>query len=291
MNIVVMNTFRRPWHTRMCMESMARAQRWYTWADQILIGMPVNWYEHPAVRSEAQNVIARNPDIPFRLIEEHCDSNPHVASKWLLDYAFSLGADITLYVEDDVIFSPDAFLMCEFTRQQYIKNGTVSISNEWKSGTLIGCCLYHETIPEQYVREGRSVDYQLVHMGNGLSTCGGTAFLRDPYLKYLAPEWNCKQVEPKGFDYSAHYLMYLHKLFMLWPDCSRSMNIGFTGGGLRQSEWERYFARSICATDAPGECVRSWKDFRLNDNPDERKVFIEPWMEAELRHRGMPFAP
>ena len=223
-NIVVVSTFRRPLQTRLCLESIARAQRWSgrsyakrgllgRWADRILIGMPVNWHEHPLVRQVVHTVIEDNRDIPFEIVEEACESDPHVLSKWLLDYAFSAGADIAVYVEDDVVLSPDAFLLCEYTKRLELAE-TDGEGNP--SPCAIGCCCYHETIPAQYAAERRIPDPALVHMGNGINTCGGTAFLRDPYLRLLSPQWNCKQAEPKGFDYSAHWLMYLHGLFMLW---------------------------------------------------------------------------
>jgi len=290
-NIVVVSTFRRPLQTRLCLESIARAQRWSgrsyakrgllgRWADRILIGMPVNWHEHPLVRQVVHTVIEDNRDIPFEIVEEACESDPHVLSKWLLDYAFSAGADIAVYVEDDVVLSPDAFLLCEYTKRLELAE-TDGEGNP--SPCAIGCCCYHETIPAQYAAERRIPDPALVHMGNGINTCGGTAFLRDPYLRLLSPQWNCKQAEPKGFDYSAHWLMYLHGLFMLWPDYSRSGGTGCYGGSLSEAQWGAHFAKSVQTDDRTA--LRDWRDFRMSRDPNERRIVQETWMDAELALR------
>jgi hypothetical protein len=217
----------------------------------------------------------RNTDIPFEVWEEDCPSNPHDASKWMLDQAFMAhGADMAVYVEDDAMLAVDAFLMCEYTKQK-----------REARPYLLGCCLYHETIPEQYLNEGRpeGPDARLLHLGNGLNTCGGTAFLREPYLTYLSPNWNCKQVEPRGFDYSAHYLMYLHGLYMVWPDLSRSHNIGFEAGSISQPQWARYFGRSTWTQTA--QAARDWREFRMDGVVPP--LHEEEWMRAELAHRGL----
>jgi hypothetical protein len=269
-NIVVVNTFRRPFHTRLCLEAICRADRWANkWVDRVLVSKPSNWHEHPRVQEEVQGVIERNPDVRIEVVEPDCPSSPHDISKWLLDLAFAHGAEIAVYVEDDAVLALDAFLMCEFTKR------TDVLRNK-----LLGCCLYHETIPEQYTREGRpeGPDRMLLHLGNGLNTCGGTAFLREPYLEFLSPDWNCKKVEPRGFDYSAHYLMYRHGLYMLWPDLSRSHNIGFELGSISQPDWAKYFGRSIWA--GIEESVVSSAQFRLYDFVPS--LVKEAWMEAEM---------
>jgi hypothetical protein len=269
LNIVVVNVFKRPWHTRLCLEALARAQRWSRgWADEIAICLATNAHEHPRVIEESNGVVERNADIPFRLWQapDTISSNPHAMSKWMLDKAFAGGADIALYVEDDAIIAPDGFLLCERTKQMT------------DAGNVLGCCLYHETIPQQYRAENRSPDASLLHLGNGLNTCGGTAFLREPYLRYLSPGWNCKQVEPRGFDYSAHYLMYVHGLYMLWPDYSRSANYGFSGGSLQEPEWAKYFGKSITVTEH--EALRAWQGFHVSC--DEPRLVRESWMDAEL---------
>ena len=286
-NVITVATFRRPFHTRLCLEHIARAQRWSAgWADLVAICVPCNAHEHPDVATEIAGVIERNPDIPFAVWHEECESNPHAASKWMLDKAFSLGAEMALYVEDDAILSPDALLMCEWTKQfGQTRNIRDYRHDDLDKSRVLGCCLYHETIPEQYAAEGRpeGPDPRLLHLGNGLNTCGGTAFLRRPYLDYLSANWNCKQVEPRGFDYSAHYLMYVNWLYMVWPDLSRSMNIGFGGGSISQPDWARYFGRSIWAQTRNASRV-VWYDFRADGVVPA--LVREKWMEDELRHRG-----
>lgn len=310
-NIVTVNLFKRPFHARLCLEALARAQRWSAtveskgWADTIAVCLASNATEHPYVIAEAEGVVARNPDVPFEFWRATPDipSNPHAMSKWMLDRAFAAGADMALYVEDDAVMAPDAFLMCEWVKRSYeayefsrtCHEFTVVSTEELnKPGyhpvipvPLLGCCLYHETIPAQYKAENRSPDPALLHMSNGLNTCGGTAFLRDPYLKHLSSEWNCKTVEPKGFDYSAHFLMYLHNLYMVWPDYSRSLNYGFTGGSIAESEWAKYFGRSIAVTDY--EALRDWRGFRMDGELPRRHK--EDWMDAELRVRGLQGLP
>jgi hypothetical protein len=298
MNIVTVNLFKRPFHARLCLESLARAQRWSAtveskgWADLIAVCLACNATEHPYVIAEAEGVIERNPDVPFEFWRATPDipSNPHAMSKWMLDRAFAAGADMALYVEDDAVMAPDALLMCEYVKQanRYYADPCMEDHDHFcisdaVRGKLLGCCLYHETIPAQYKAENRSPDPALLHMSNGLNTCGGTAFLRDPYLKYLSGEWNCKTVEPKGFDYSAHFLMYLHNLYMVWPDYSRSLNYGFTGGSIAESEWSKYFGRSIAVTDH--EALRDWRGFRMDGETPRRHK--EDWMDAELRVRGL----
>jgi hypothetical protein len=286
MNIITVNTFRRPFHTRLCLEAIARAQRWSGgWADNVLIAEPCNADEHPEVWQEIEGVMDRNPDIAWwhMTAGPEVPSNPHDMSKWMLDLAFlKHGADMAVYVEDDAVLAVDAFLMCEWTKRW-------SAQGKWSDGDpsspILGCCLYHETIPEQYLREGRpdGPDARLLHLGNGLNTCGGTAFLRDPYLTYLSPHWNCKQVEPRGFDYSAHYLMYLHGLYMVWPDLSRSHNIGFEAGSISQPQWAKYFGRSTWTQTA--QAARDWREFRMDGVVPP--LVKEEWMEAELVHRGL----
>lgn len=283
MNAVVVSTFRRPFHTRLCLESICRAQRWHRWADKIYIGIPCNGHEFPKVIDEAYGVIDRNQDIPLEICAEVCESNPVAASKYLLDHAFMDYKDMgmVLYVEDDAYLSPDAFLMLEFVQH-------------FEYDSLLGCCLYHETIPEQYVREGRpeGPNRRLLHLSNGLNTCGGTAFLRKPYLEILSPNWNCKIIEPKGFDYSAHYLMYIHELFMVWPDLSRSMNCGFEVGAISQANWARYFGRSIWTQTK--DAVRDYTEFCLEVTNRETQLVREEWMNGELLYRGshnLPLCP
>ena len=293
-NIITVATFRRPFHTRLCLEATARAQRWSgRWANLIAVCVPCNAHEHPDVAVEIQGVIDRNPDVPFVIWHEDCPSDPHAASKWMLDKAFAAGAEIALYVEDDAVLAVDALLMCEFVKRMTDKEhpayGFYGLYGPYGTagmkGDVLGCCLYHETIPAQYIAEGRidGPDARLLHLSNGLNTCGGTAFLRQPYLDYLSPNWNCKQVEPRGFDYSAHYLMYLHGLYMVWPDLSRSFNIGFTSGSISQSEWAKYFGRSIWTQTK--DAARVWYDFRMDGIVPA--TVREPWMGTELLHRGL----
>jgi hypothetical protein len=274
MNIVTVSAFRRPFHTRLCLESIVRAQRWRQWADVIALCVPRT--SPTSVIKEIEGIILRSGDIPLEtwIEDDAISSSPHTASKWMLDKAFSRGADMTLYVEDDAILSPDAFAMCEWTKQFALRSSPTEI---------LGCCCYHETIIEQYKRENRMPDSRLLHLSNGLNTCGGTAFLQEPYLKYLAPDWNCKQVEPKGFDYSAHFLMYLHNLYMVWPDLSRSMNVGFSLGSIAPGTWAKYFGRSIWAQTA--DAVRDWKEFHFDGVLPGRVK--EEWMKDELQYRHL----
>lgn len=268
-NTIVVSTFRRPFQTRLCLESLCRAQRWHHWAHSIYVCLASNG--HVGVLAEVKGVVARNPDIPIVILHEPPDASatPHTASKWMLDFAFSGGAEVVLYVEDDVIVSPDAFALIHFIDQIRI------------TPSIAGVCLYHETIPEHYIPN--PPDPTKLHLCNGLNTCGGTAFFRQPYLQTLGPSWNCKTVEPLGFDYSAHYLLYLHKLYMVYPDLSRSMNIGWRDGSLSQEQWAKYCGRSIWAqTD---DALDDWTRFKLNG------VFPAPvreeWMIPELRAKGI----
>jgi len=292
MNFVVVSTFRRPFHTRLCLEAIARAQRWSGgWADRIAVVQPCNAHEHPDVIEEAVGVAARNQDIPWDtwMADDSVPSSPHAMSKWMLDRAFAEGAEIAVYVEDDAILAPDAFLICEYTRK--LHNTPMYAGREpgsrlpLREAHYLGCCLYHETIPAQYVAEGRpeGPNARLLHLGNGLNTCGGTAFLREPYLRYLSPEWNCKKCEPRGFDYSAYYLMYRHGLYMVWPDLSRSHNIGFEAGSISQPDWARYFGKSIWTTT--DKAARDWREFRMDGVVPP--LHREDWMVAELAHRGL----
>ena len=285
-NVVVVNLFKRPFHTRLCLEALARAQRWSQgWADLIAVCLAANAHEHVHVISEAGGVIERNPDVPFEFWHaSHTPSNPHAMSKWMLDKAFHAGADMALYVEDDAVMAPDAFLMCEYTKTAATFEYD-DYDSEDHIPKVLGCCLYHETIPAQYIAEGRpeGPDARLLHMSNGLNTCGGTAFLRDPYLKYLSPKWNCKTLEPKGFDYSAHYLMYVNDLYMVWPDLSRSHNTGYELGSISQTNWAQYFGKSIWTHTK--DAARDWREFRMDDAMPRRHM--EPWMEAELRKDGL----
>jgi hypothetical protein len=294
-NVVVVNLFKRPFHARLCLEALARAQRWSAtveskgWADVIAVCLACNASEHPYVIAEAEGVIERNPDVPFEFWRATPDipSNPHAMSKWMLDRAFAAGADMALYVEDDAVMAPDAFLMCEWVKW-YAGNGTLSppaLSASEGTERVIGCCLYHETIPAQYKAEGRpeGPDARLLHLSNGLNTCGGTAFLREPYLHYLQRNWNCKTLEPRGFDYSAHYLMYVNNLFMVWPDLSRSHNTGYELGSISQPAWARYFGRSIWAHTK--DAARDWREFIMDGAMPQR--VRELWMAAELQKDGL----
>jgi len=279
-NICVVSTFKRPFHTRLCLEAIARAHRWHKWADVIAVCRPSNGHEHPEVWKEICAAVDKNGDVPFEVWSERCDSNPHAASKWMLDQAFSEGAEMALYVEDDAILAPDAFLMCEYAKRH---SQWMNEHMEEHGEQVLGCCLYHETIPAQYKAEGREPDPTLLHLSNGLNTCGGTAFLREPYLKFLSPNWNSKQVEPKGFDYSAHYQMYLSGLFMLWPDFSRSMNIGFELGSISQPMWAQYFGKSLVVDSR--NALRHIDGFRFDGLYPHR--VLESWMNAELQSRSV----
>src|SRR6266478_7632441 len=107
MNTITVSLFRRPLHTRLCLESLCRAQRWHPWASYIAVCLP-SIEKNAAVEAEAFGVKERNPDIDIRIwIEPSTVGDPHQASKWMLDTAFGQGSDCNLYVEDDVIVSPD----------------------------------------------------------------------------------------------------------------------------------------------------------------------------------------
>jgi len=290
MNVVTISTCRRPFHTRLCIESLCRAQRWSAvdgstgWADLIAVCLPSNWYDFREVQAEAQRVMERNRDIPLEFWFEQCESNPHAAAKWMLDNAFRLGADAAVYIEEDEIVSPDAFLVCEWTRRYAA--AALSIAPLGPPVSILGCTLYHETIPTNYPAD-TPPNAALLHLANSFNTCGGTAFLREPFLKILAPRWNCKQVEPKGFDYSAHYLMYVHNLWMVRPDMAHGMHLGFRSSlfpgceryGQNPEFWQMYFGRSIWAQTR--DAVRSLDDFRM-ERYDQLRPVREPWMRDEL---------
>lgn len=267
-NAVVVSTFRRTFVTRLCLEALARAYRWFPWPECIYVCIPPNG--DPGVIQETAGVMQRNPDVPFSTISEPRAMNPHEASKWMLDSGFDQGCETVLYVEDDAILAPDAFLMVEFAeRERHDQTACV--------------CLYHETILDHYRAENRMPDRRLLHYGNGLNTLGGTAFFRDHYMDVFQPNWNCKEVEPRGFDYSCHYLMYVHSLYSIWPDMSRSFNIGFNLGSSSREFWQRYCGRSQWTqTD---QALRNWKEFVLTE-PLPPTV-LEEWMRPELQHRGV----
>jgi len=276
-NTVTISTFRRPFHTRLCLESICRAHRWYPWADGIIICWPLE--RSVSLAKEVEGVLERNVDIPLKVFcEPETVTSAHIASGWMLDHAFSLGSDCNLYIEDDVILACDAFVLMDWC-QKALASGRLS-------DKVIGCALYHETIPEHYPKD-RPPDPRLLHLTNGLNTCGGTAFFREPYLRYFKPEWNCKQVEPKGFDYSAHYLMYIHGLYMVWADYSRSMNCGFTAGSISQPTWAKYFGRSLWVQTR--DAVRRPDKFRIDvDGSDTYPGLVrEEWMIKEMEHRGL----
>jgi len=275
-NIVTVSTCRRPFHTRLCLESICRAQRWHPWADKIAVCWNLDRSEDLA--REVEGVIERNPDIPLQVwCEPTSVASAHDASGWMLSTAFDLGARCTLYVEDDVILGVDSFVVLDWC-QQALAAGRLS-------DKIIGCTLYHETIPAHYTE--RPPDPRLLHLCPGINTCGGTAFFREPYLQCLKPDWNCKQVEPKGFDYSAHYLMYRHGLYMVYPDYGRSMNCGFTAGSIAQETWAQYFGRSIWVQTH--DAARSPEELRIDVNgPDSYPGLVrETWMVAELEYRGL----
>ena len=270
MNTITVSAHRRPFHLKLCLESIIRAQQWYPWANKI----SVCYTQHgdPAVRQVAESygdhwfqVIAEPPEV---------GSNPHDAARWMLQSAFDIGSDCNLYVEDDAVLSPDAFMMLDWMQSFASTNPDI-----------LGACLYHETIPEHY--KNSPPDPLMLHLGNGINTCGGTAFIREPTLKYILPKWNCKKVEPKGFDYSAHFLMYLHKLYVVWPDYSRSMNCGFTLGSIAQPMWAKYFGRSIWVQSY--QAVRTPGTFYMD--PDHRGPrpgpVLDEWMKPELRDMGV----
>jgi len=266
MNTVFVSTYRRPYVTRLCLEALARAHRWCAWADRIFVCIAP--HGNPTVRAESESVLHRNPDIPFVIATEPRPMNPHEVSKWMLDFGFDIGCEAVLYVEDDAILAPDAFMMLEFaSRERHDQTACV--------------CLYHETILEHY--PGSKPDPRLLHYGNGINTLGGTAFFRDWYQKVLGPNWNSKEVEPRGFDYSCHYLMYVHQLYAVWPDLSRSVNLGFELGNSTLAFWQQYCGRSQWTQT--NQAVRNWRDFVL-DEPLPPPV-CEKWMLPELQHRGL----
>lgn len=282
MNLIVVNTFKRPFHTRLCLESICRAQRWYPWASEIAVCLRHDQETEMAqnVSRETKGVIERNFDLPISMWIEPEPMTPHTASKWMLDLAFcqSEEVDAVLYCEDDVLLSPDALFLLEWFQQ------TVPVMHVHK---MLGVCLYHETVPEQYIPN--PPDPRRLHLSNGLNTCGGTMFLRKPYLEILSPNWNCKIVEPLGFDYSAHYLMYLHKLYMAYPDLSRSMNIGWSGGSLSQKQWADHCGRSIWVQTHNAARNASFFFQQARDGQGKDALYPDPvleqWMIPEIKHR------
>jgi hypothetical protein len=285
MNTVVINCFRRPFTTRLCIEAVMRAQKWYPWADNIAMCL------NPGATPEVIRT-TREMQLGYRWIEPWripgtigVALRPDESAKWCLDEAFLHGADAVLYVEDDAIISPDSFVLLDWLQEDLKAPIVPTITGggllNSAGNRVIGVCLYHETIPANYPADAPP-DPRILHLTNGLNTCGGTLFLRDPYLKFIQPRWNCKQREPKGFDFSIHYLMYLHELYMLFPDLSRSHNIGFFDGALGMDHWKRHFARSIWTGEHNG--VRDWSQLRLSDTPGGR--ILEPWMAEELKFEG-----
>jgi hypothetical protein len=281
-NSVVVSTFRRPWQTRLCLESIIRAQRWLAWADRIAIC--INPAGEREVALTVQEIISApsSRTLPVEIwVEPGTPGGPamnaHDASKWMLDHAFNSRSkghnDICLYVEDDAILSPDAFTLLAWY-QWAIDRGRID--------RVAAFCLYSETIPAH-----RAVppDPAVLHLTNGINTCGGTAFLREPYETVFSPHWNMKQCEPRGFDFSIHYLMYRHELYALYPDLSRSHNVGFFGGGLSMEHWLAHFQRSIWTGEHNG--IRNIEELRLKDIPPGR--ILEEWMRDELRREGIQY--
>ena len=262
MNVIVISTYRRPWQTRLCIEAIRRAQKWHQWADKVIVGIDPNGAR------EVYDTVCEFPWLRKVTLPSHMDA--HSASKHLLDLAFKdYNADCALYVEDDVILSPDAFVLLDWMTTN-------------RPDRVIGTCLYHETVPSDYPI-GHPPDPYLLHLNNGVNTCGGTAFLRHAYLDILSPNWNCKKQQPTGFDYSIHYLMYKHCLYILNPDLSRSNGIGFFNGSLSFEQWRDHFGRSIWAGEHNG--VNRIDQLHLYDNPPGR--VLEPWMQDELRAEGI----
>ena len=128
------------------------------------------------------------------------------------------GSDINLYIEDDVVISPDTMDLIEW----YIKQDLTDIAQ------LCLCNLWDLYIPKKP---------ELIYKTR--SMCGlGFVMTRKQFEKYAEPIW----LAPPSWDKEvANYIRTFNGIYNLVPQMSRSVHIGLHGTGLDNNIFQRRY--------------------------------------------------
>lgn len=172
------------------------------------------------------------------------------------EWAFSEGADAVLALEDDCVLSVDALQMTEWFLAHFARKYLfLSFANGNRCDDVLG--------KEMEVVESAMID-----------SPWAWAFSREAWEK-TKPWWNCKQLEPKGWDWSLTTAMAINKWISLCPVMSRAKNIGrengATGGLVYWDENLKHSAFS----DGTFGC-----DYKVQTVPNLQHV--QYWMASEL---------
>lgn len=183
------------------------------------------------------------------------------------------GSELNLSIEDDAILTPDAALLADWFWECH--GGPAS------EYLLMAMCNHRDFgrgenpggVPNDpsYVAES-------AHIAAPFAWCMSKwqwPFVRD--------SWNCKKVNPSGWDWSLSYAMRLARKRALHPILSRCQNIGREGGVHEYPEWFDKSQGGLTYSD--GTYAGCYEIVvRIPDSELQRP---EPWMLAEMeRSRG-----
>ncbi len=180
------------------------------------------------------------------------------------DWVFAGGAQAVLAVEDDCLLSPDALQLCYWFL-------ALPNCSDYLFLNLANC-----NRPEQTA--GRElVCVESTRIESPWAWC----FTRAAWERRIEPGWQCKQLPPRGWDWSLSYRMAVMGWKSLTPVLPRARNIGRSlgenGGALLFDETLAQAAWSD----------GTWGDEYVLEQSAEPLAYETAWMKAEAEKDGV----
>jgi hypothetical protein len=173
-------------------------------------------------------------------------------TEWVINAAFDMGkSSFNLHLEDDIVISPDALLLCEWYRLD-------------PPGA-------EDALTLGIASSSRSPAAPLFVAWHPIFSPYGWACRRHNWLYHLRPQWNHKKHDPRGWDWSISHYMYRHGFYSIHPLLSRALNIGAKGGTYETPEHHaRNFDGIVAAGLNTGHLACQYSDFHLFGSKPER---------------------
>lgn len=136
----------------------------------------------------------------------------------VLDFVFNYGSEINIYLEDDIIISPDVTKIAEWFNKLDVNTDILAVK-------LINEGCISESNPDRFILSKDSF------------AALGLIIKKDSWFKHFKPNWfknyvNEQGVEIEGWDWMIHrgLLIPNHELYTIYPEFSRSNHTGREGG-------------------------------------------------------------